>query len=1022
METIWQILQIEETKDRAAIKKAYAALVKEYHPEEQPEEFLRVREAYEKALDHAKRGDEARAQPPRTPNPAEPENASTSENKTGNPRFGWNFAEENPFQESQGIRRFRELYTGKRRKDRALWSDYFVSDAFLEGYHEQDFTKLMLDTAMENREEYPPCREFLTELYIAYGLKAGYEQVVMDYNAAFNGIEHVIALAETGPLIMRFKGNDFAMIAGFSDYRNLLGLARKDSWDSDALLLLGKIIDHYMLSDISDKPIRNADQHELSWRHPKSIKLLTYFFAHANAPQQAYRMLWNHLNLETATNGKDKLLYGGLRDTVLNHMPEPKGRPLTDYREVTTAYSRRYRGDDMEQYRESADRFFEREDVQDALMDETYVEREVLHYWVTKSDKMYDMEKLEAFYNEHQDAPYADKILQKIQDWKKEHRIAAEYEEDEHSELVYGRFDFQRRAYVRYYLNTAFHQAAGMTTGISLAGYLREQMPYSPEWAKRLVSAEEGGFSDGYSAKMCFGENELGITFHRRYIEYLWNGAPCGPLFAWKDIVEIEDEAAFWLLLPITAAPFAEHPEVFDALSSRLSSLPVSEEDILVIADCITGKICRYEEDIQPICTFYAETEEQLYGCDIFAYGTRYLLAEDEKEMLPNLYLFEELNGEKHMLLNGAFHVPDREAAFAMGKRLLAEQITAVIVTAKTPRLPDRLLVKNQWNQPGSMEGEQVTDAALQELLEQYLSGTVNRLELAWGERSLVFINQKGRYACLYFDNYKSSWYAFIALPECMPLFRKDDVHVPFGFGLLPDYLVHPNLNRIKQNLNEILCQAANVLSDKKHQDWAPQVYRFDARLRYHLAKRLVGGYSAEQVYNPITDRFYIPEMPSSMAVADLEGAQFFPDRLHEEAVQEALADYMKGQLSKLILTWQFEGKDQSGETVLSKRHILLLQDGGSHQLLYMEEARKYLTYLVSDVQEYLNAEGRKYRKAVFYGKTVPAYLVHRDLRRIRDYMDLLLSQIQTPEAILAPIAEFSYCGGEYDEIWAKYF
>ncbi len=44
------VLGIEPTDDKKIIKKAYAGLVKQYHPEEQPVEWQRVRNAYEVAL------------------------------------------------------------------------------------------------------------------------------------------------------------------------------------------------------------------------------------------------------------------------------------------------------------------------------------------------------------------------------------------------------------------------------------------------------------------------------------------------------------------------------------------------------------------------------------------------------------------------------------------------------------------------------------------------------------------------------------------------------------------------------------------------------------------------------------------------------------------------------------------------------------------------------------------------------------------------------------------------------------
>lgn len=49
-EEAFRRLKIEPTKDRKVIKRAYAAMAKKYHPEEQPEKWLRIKEAYEIAL------------------------------------------------------------------------------------------------------------------------------------------------------------------------------------------------------------------------------------------------------------------------------------------------------------------------------------------------------------------------------------------------------------------------------------------------------------------------------------------------------------------------------------------------------------------------------------------------------------------------------------------------------------------------------------------------------------------------------------------------------------------------------------------------------------------------------------------------------------------------------------------------------------------------------------------------------------------------------------------------------------
>ena len=46
----WEILGIEPTSDKKEIKKAYARLLKQYHPEENPEEFKQIQAAYQQCL------------------------------------------------------------------------------------------------------------------------------------------------------------------------------------------------------------------------------------------------------------------------------------------------------------------------------------------------------------------------------------------------------------------------------------------------------------------------------------------------------------------------------------------------------------------------------------------------------------------------------------------------------------------------------------------------------------------------------------------------------------------------------------------------------------------------------------------------------------------------------------------------------------------------------------------------------------------------------------------------------------
>lgn len=46
----WKVLGIESTQDKKEIKRAYAKLLKQYHPEENPEEFKQIQDAYQQCL------------------------------------------------------------------------------------------------------------------------------------------------------------------------------------------------------------------------------------------------------------------------------------------------------------------------------------------------------------------------------------------------------------------------------------------------------------------------------------------------------------------------------------------------------------------------------------------------------------------------------------------------------------------------------------------------------------------------------------------------------------------------------------------------------------------------------------------------------------------------------------------------------------------------------------------------------------------------------------------------------------
>lgn len=79
----WEILGIQNTSDIAAIKRAYAVKAKEWHPEEHPEEFKQLQQAYKTAVRLAKYNEGHSVQEVREPAKDKPAQNMASEDTAG---------------------------------------------------------------------------------------------------------------------------------------------------------------------------------------------------------------------------------------------------------------------------------------------------------------------------------------------------------------------------------------------------------------------------------------------------------------------------------------------------------------------------------------------------------------------------------------------------------------------------------------------------------------------------------------------------------------------------------------------------------------------------------------------------------------------------------------------------------------------------------------------------------------------------------------------------------------------------
>ena len=86
------VLGIEPTTEKKKIKRAYAAKSREFHPEEHPEEFQRIHDAYEEALVWAERNVESEVEQQMSEEPRQMEMGAAEQEKAAESET-WNYAE-----------------------------------------------------------------------------------------------------------------------------------------------------------------------------------------------------------------------------------------------------------------------------------------------------------------------------------------------------------------------------------------------------------------------------------------------------------------------------------------------------------------------------------------------------------------------------------------------------------------------------------------------------------------------------------------------------------------------------------------------------------------------------------------------------------------------------------------------------------------------------------------------------------------------------------------------------------------
>ena len=482
-----------------------------------------------------------------------------------------------------------------------------------------------------------------------------------------------------------------------------------------------------------------------------------------------------------------------------------------------------------------------------------------------------------------------------------------------------------------------------------------------------------------------------------------------------------------------TAAPEEAREFIAACLADQVCGLPAP--DAVSLED---DKEPEWARSLPPESTLpfqiFAENTELLYVCIWF-----------QRDQI--LALFQQTVYGQQLVEGGKFEdIEDAQTAVALAEQLLDGQFhpkgfpmeaLKVLPEAVYAQWDYQALSRDKslprlWDPPRKFLGENVRAEALEELLEHFAAGRMERLEWSWKcafpmdeppmdyepRRSLALMKNGGWYVCLYFDDFCAESYALLEKPEQYGQ-TKSGPKLDFRQGRLFRDVLHRNFFTIRRHLDKLFSQVSwpNNVKPMAGRIWDRAAYVDHGRVKYNLDKQFLGGFPMERAHNRPDAPFYFYEYPNSAARVDADGsaAALEVTEGNRPRLQQFLTEFLAGESQRIRLTWK--------KTVGTRWHIVLTRDGGRFLMAWIREDKKTVEFHAADKWTYMDVEGKKYPKDTFLGKVTPAYLIH-DLPALRNALDLLLANMDHPERVTSPIGEYAWekpgKPRPYEVLWAE--
>lgn len=362
---IWTLLGIAPTSDKKTIRSAYAAQSRLHHPEEEPEYFVELNQAYRQALSLARTAEADGSGENRIGRSGEEDrNSNHTEftqlyTGTGNEKDKEESASllerladarQKAIQQSMetgALHDFITLFTNpKQAKAADTWKRFFLSEAFLREQYTEDFARGLYTYLME--QQLHPCDNLpaglLQELAIAYALIPHFAGEEYGQGMKYPKEWYKVSVEQTLPArkqiaeIFNRQGWDCDLKSmtrrmlkqpankvrhnAFTDYLTLkemgqkgqLTEADKETWQH--ILGFGQV--HY-LYERNGKRLGGADYES---RSECVVKLYVQWLKDQRLPDCVLKFLYQKFSFRELDRSSTRGLYGALKEQVLVQLPQ----------------------------------------------------------------------------------------------------------------------------------------------------------------------------------------------------------------------------------------------------------------------------------------------------------------------------------------------------------------------------------------------------------------------------------------------------------------------------------------------------------------------------------------------------------------------------------------------------------------------------------------------------------------------------------------------------------------------------